>query len=535
LFDALPEVFGSYRVIEEIGAGRFGPVYRAHDDATGVAAAIKVFDQGLTSDQASRLAVMLERLRDVSLDHAAIAPILAAGAIGDRVWVAEPWFDATPLDVVMRRDGAQPLADVLLRVTQLSGALDFAAAVGVHHGALHPRDILVSGELTVLAGLGVLQALGDAGLVVPMEGAYVSPQRAQGLPVTPRDDIFSLAAITYELAYGAPVPVQSELRAAVTRMPGVDRVRFAEILEGALSSEPDDRPSSALEFAAAIQEALTPIPDSDSRIPIRDSDSHSESPIPVPIPIPVPQSDSSAQASAPDLPLRAGESEFESERTNRNRTSELANRNRESESANWNRESEPEYGWWFLTTATLAIGLLMGFASGYVVGQRDSTPTPQSAQRAVARAQRPSSPDESPTPTAGRDFTESPVPPAASGVDRPAASGVERPQTVTDQPVIPPPESPGRTNRPASSEAARSEGAQRTESPDHGVLQVDSRPRGAQVFVDGRLVGITPLLLTDVRPGTHAVRIDLRGHRRWVTSVEVAPGERQRVAASLER
>jgi hypothetical protein len=55
------------------------------------------------------------------------------------------------------------------------------------------------------------------------------------------------------------------------------------------------------------------------------------------------------------------------------------------------------------------------------------------------------------------------------------------------------------------------------------------------VFLDGRLVGTTPVVLQDVPPGPHAVRIDLVGHRRWVTTIDLAPGARQRVAASLER
>ena len=521
MFDALPEAFGSYRVIEGIGAGRFGPVYRGRDDRSGTDVAIKVFEQALPADQASRLTEMLQRLREVPLDHAAIVPLLAAGVSdSEEVWVAEPWFDATPLDALMRRDGALPLGDVLFRVTQLAGAIDFAAAVGVHHGALHPRDILVSGEVTALAGLGVLQALGDAGFIVPMEGAYVSPQRAQGLPVSRRDDIFSLAAITYELVYGTAVPPSSELRAAVTRLPGVDEVRFAGILERALSSEAKDRPSTALEFAAAIQEALAlgPIPLADSQSTISVPDREFDSEIPIAVPVPIPDSDSFAKAPIADLPLRETRSKPEPAATSERPEPQAPNRDREAAS---------EYGWWFLATTTLAIGLLMGFASGYVVGQRDGTPTPHSAERAVARAQRPAAPEESAAPTAGRDFTESAVPPAVSAG--------ERPQAITDQPVVPPPESPVATRQTSPEAAPRSEGPQGIESPGHGALQVDSRPRGAQVFVDGRLVGTTPLLLADVRPGTHAVRIDLRGHRRWVTSVEVAPGEQQRVAASLER
>lgn len=506
MFDALPEAFGSFRVIEALSDGRFGPSYRGRDDGTGVAATIKVFEQHLTSDQADRLAATLDRLREAPLEHAAIVPIVASGTDGSRVWVAERWVDATPLDVVMRRDaaqpdGAQPPADVLVRITQLAGALDFAAAVDLFHGALHPRDILVSGELTMLSGIGVLQALGEAGLVVPMEGAYVSPQRARGMPPTSSDDVFSLAIITYELLYGAPLLDPSDLRAAVTPLAGVDRARLADLLDRALSPVPDVRPSTALELAALIQDSLAPaavanpIPPAPSETWIRDSEPHPEVAIRRSEPLPAPVA---------DLPLRA------------TATKPAAR------SADQVQESEPpgvQHGYWFLTTATLAIGLLMGFAGGYVVGLRDATPAPQSAERAVARAERPQPPaDDKPAPTAGRDFTESAVPPSASG---------------TEGAAVPPSESS--SGAPRGDRAAQMTQPERFDPRERGLLQVDSRPRGAQVFVDGRLVGTTPLLLSDVRPGTHAVRIDLRGHRRWVASVDVAPGERQRVAASLER
>lgn len=65
-------------------------------------------------------------------------------------------------------------------------------------------------------------------------------------------------------------------------------------------------------------------------------------------------------------------------------------------------------------------------------------------------------------------------------------------------------------------------------------ILVDSRPSGAQVFVDGALVGTTPLR-RDVAPGTHVVRLALPGHQPWVTRVETARGEELRVAGSLER
>ena len=66
-----------------------------------------------------------------------------------------------------------------------------------------------------------------------------------------------------------------------------------------------------------------------------------------------------------------------------------------------------------------------------------------------------------------------------------------------------------------------------------GSIEVESRPAGAEVAVDGRIVGTTPLLIPDVTEGTHVVGIELAGFSRWATSVYVNKGERARVGASL--
>ena len=67
-----------------------------------------------------------------------------------------------------------------------------------------------------------------------------------------------------------------------------------------------------------------------------------------------------------------------------------------------------------------------------------------------------------------------------------------------------------------------------------GALRVVSRPSGARVFVDNQAVGVTPLVLSGVRAGSHAVRLEMDGYRSWSTSVNVGAGASARVAASLE-
>ena len=67
-----------------------------------------------------------------------------------------------------------------------------------------------------------------------------------------------------------------------------------------------------------------------------------------------------------------------------------------------------------------------------------------------------------------------------------------------------------------------------------GALRVESRPSGAAVLIDGRIVGTTPLQISDLEPGAHEVRLELPGHRPWATTRTIVAGQSVRVAASLE-
>ena len=67
-----------------------------------------------------------------------------------------------------------------------------------------------------------------------------------------------------------------------------------------------------------------------------------------------------------------------------------------------------------------------------------------------------------------------------------------------------------------------------------GGLYLQSRPSGARVFVDGQFVGTTPLLIAELAPGAHAIRVEYPGHRQWTTTAMIAAGQRTRISASLE-
>jgi hypothetical protein len=66
------------------------------------------------------------------------------------------------------------------------------------------------------------------------------------------------------------------------------------------------------------------------------------------------------------------------------------------------------------------------------------------------------------------------------------------------------------------------------------MLELVSRPLGATVFVDEIRVGVTPVTVNDVMPGTRLIRMELLGHQTWRTSVNVEAGAFMRIGASLE-
>jgi hypothetical protein len=92
-------------------------------------------------------------------------------------------------------------------------------------------------------------------------------------------------------------------------------------------------------------------------------------------------------------------------------------------------------------------------------------------------------------------------------------------------------------SRSTTASAARTSSPQRPAVDEAlvGVLDVESRPPGARVFLDGRLVGTTPLVAARVGTGRHDLRLERDGYRRWGSSVSIVGSERTRITASLER
>ena len=252
-----PAAFGPFRVLHQVGAGTTGVVFRAHDPVEGRLVAIKAFRLDLTPGQVAELARALDALAERRLSHPSIAAPIGAGVEDGIVWFAQAYAPAESLDSALRQYGPPPVSDALTIVTQLAGALDFAAAAGVVHGSLHPRDVLVAPGETHLVDLGVAAALESCGARAPVRRPYSAPERGAGRPISRADDIFALGAIAFELLSGQPVTgAGDDVLVTLPDVPGADREALLETFSFALALAPDERYATALAFAAPLKHAL---------------------------------------------------------------------------------------------------------------------------------------------------------------------------------------------------------------------------------------------------------------------------------------
>jgi hypothetical protein len=558
--DAPARAFGSYVVRADLGFGRFGPIFLAEDPASGRQAVVRTFQRPFSSDQRAALLEALEALCLRPLDHPSIAEPLASGLAGDDVYVVHAYVPGTTIDAFFATHGAPAVADLLPRLTRAAAAIDYAAAAGVHHGALSAKDVIVGADHTAIAGFGLLQALVVSGVTSEV------PTRA--------DDIRALAVIALEVLCGAEFP-QIDVAAAVTAFPGVVPGRLLEAFEAALSPYPAVRPATALDFAARLQAATIEAPPA-VKEPAAD-------------PAPVPA------ALMPERPFRGGRYDDDIDIPLRPEATirrdaissdvDLDDRAHLADRADL-REGDERSGLQFemgrdtlgdlhgsplqaaddrddgravplrpqasiedvaattliaarrrssalpLAMAALLIGLSAGFGGGYIVGWRSAAGAPAavtndpaaSATSGVTEA--PLNPPE-PVPSASLPAADLPiavappavtVPPAATAPAVPAA-----PSRGAPAPGAPPVAAP--TERPAPARPASG----------NGSLLVESRPVGAVVRVDGTVVGRTPLVVGEVSAGTHRVVLEMAGFQPWATSVAVDGGTRTRVAASLEQ
>ena len=246
-------------MLHQVGVGTLGPVFRTYEPTRDRLVAVKVFRLDITPEQAQSLADELTRAAEAGLFHPSIVEPIAAGVQGTVAYRADEYVAAESLDVAMRHYAPAALDKVLPFITQLAGAIDFARAAGVGHGALHPRDIFVTPDEARATGFGVVDALERVGLRAPIRRPYSAPERIDGQPWGAPADVFSLAAIAFELLTGRrPSGLGDQIGTLAGASVGDQADALHAVLARAMSESPDDRFPTALAFASALEGAARP-------------------------------------------------------------------------------------------------------------------------------------------------------------------------------------------------------------------------------------------------------------------------------------
>ena len=227
--------FGSYHVVEPLGSGGMGEVYRARDTDLGRDVAIKVLPASFSND-AMRVARFEQEAKTLAaLNQSNIAHIYGlARSDGDTGIVMELVEGATLADRIV--DGPLPIDEALKIGGQIADALEAAHERGIVHRDLKPANIKLKPDGTVkVLDFGIAKALdprfltgpGPAALTTPAmteagfilgTAAYMSPEQARGKFVDERTDIWAFGCVLYEMLTGKPAFLGEDITSTLARV-----------------------------------------------------------------------------------------------------------------------------------------------------------------------------------------------------------------------------------------------------------------------------------------------------------------------------
>jgi len=269
-----PDRFGSVRVrghrcLRRLAVGGSSSVFLAEHERTGQQRVLKIFRQ--VPDVVEGGSTFERFLREYELvahlEHPNIARIYDIGAADDHLFLAMEYFPGGDLRSRMREPLPWRIALGYLR--QLAAALGALHEIGVLHRDVKPGNVLLrdDGSLAFI-DFGLARQLGLESDITG-EGTifgtphYMSPEQGHGQPLDERSDLYSLGVVLHEMLTGrkpfvAETPlavIYHHANTAIPQLPG-PAAHLQPLLEALLAKRPTERPASAAEIVARIDELL---------------------------------------------------------------------------------------------------------------------------------------------------------------------------------------------------------------------------------------------------------------------------------------
>ena len=266
------KVIGRYQVIEPLGKGTMGYVYKAVDPKINRPVALKIirFSDEFEEDLISEIRERFFREAEIAgrLNHPSIVTIYDVGEDRDLTYMAMEYLEGKDLEVYCQKDTLLPLMKVLEVIYQVAGALDYAHGMGVIHRDIKPANIMLLSNGTVrVTDFGIAKAVSSSrtktGVILGTPN-YMSPEQIMGHKMDARSDIFSLGVLFFQLLTGQ-LPFHgdnlSSLLYQITQAkhPSIRELRprvpkaCEQIIDKALAKSPADRFKSARDMKRYIQ------------------------------------------------------------------------------------------------------------------------------------------------------------------------------------------------------------------------------------------------------------------------------------------
>jgi serine/threonine protein kinase/tetratricopeptide (TPR) repeat protein len=272
----IPQKLSHYSVLEQIGAGGMGVVYRAHDDQLDRDVALKVLTPGTLSDDRARQRFRREALALARLNHPNIGAVYEFGSDAGVDFLVMELVSGVTLDAKLTA-GPIPEREVTRLGAQLADGLDAAHSQGVIHRDLKPGNLRLTsdGRLKILDfGLAQWADTEDASAITAtltrndheISGTlpYMAPEQLRGHKADARTDIYSCGAVLYEMVTGkrpfpgvsGPQLVGAILEQPISRPSATNRhvsSALESIILKALDKEPERRYQSAREMKIDLE------------------------------------------------------------------------------------------------------------------------------------------------------------------------------------------------------------------------------------------------------------------------------------------
>jgi serine/threonine protein kinase len=265
--------FGRYRLVELLGRGGMGDVWRAHDTDTDRIVAVKLLPAHLVEDEEFQRRFRREAHAAARLNNPHVIPIHNYGEIDGRLYVDMRLVEGRDLETVLA-DGPLDPARAVRIIDQVARALHAAHKVGLLHRDIKPSNILIDADdFAYLIDFGIARAIDETRMTKSGNTigtfAYIAPERLDTrAEEDARADIYSLACVLYECLTGQPPFPGDSMAHLVTAhltspppRPSTDRPNVPpqvdDVIATGMAKDPNHRYATTIELAEAARDAIT--------------------------------------------------------------------------------------------------------------------------------------------------------------------------------------------------------------------------------------------------------------------------------------